>query len=132
MKYYSISEAAALCNIPETTLRYYDKKGLLPLIERDEAGRRMFSETQMALLQTVICLKNTHMPISSIRQYMAWIVEGEATLELRLDMMRKHKQKVLQEIAMLTGYLPAIDEKSTAISNNWRRKPREALWKYDP
>jgi len=71
----------------------------------------MFSETQMALLQTVICLKNTHMPISSIRQYMAWIVEGEATLELRLDMMRKHKQKVLQEIAMLTGYLPAIDEK---------------------
>jgi len=111
MKYYSISEAAALCNIPETTLRYYDKKGLLPLIERDEAGRRMFSETQMALLQTVICLKNTHMPISSIRQYMAWIVDGEATLELRLDMMRKHKQKVLQEIAMLTGYLPAIDEK---------------------
>ncbi|REJ12815.1 MAG: MerR family transcriptional regulator [Paenibacillaceae bacterium] len=111
MKYYSISEAAARCNIPETTLRYYDKKGLLPLIERDEAGRRMFSETQMALLQTVICLKNTHMPISSIRQYMAWIVEGEATLELRLDMMRKHKQKVLQEIAMLTGYLPAIDEK---------------------
>jgi len=104
MKYYSISEAAALCNIPETTLRYYDKKGLLPLIERDEAGRRMFSETQMALLQTVICLKNTHMPISSI-------VEGEATLELRLDMMREHKQKVLQEIAMLTGYLPAIDEK---------------------
>jgi hypothetical protein len=40
MKYYSISEAAALCNIPKTTLRYYDKKGLLPLIERDEAGRR--------------------------------------------------------------------------------------------
>lgn len=111
MKYDSISEATALCNIPETTLRYYDKKGLLPLIERDEAGRRTFSETQMALLQTVICLKNTHMPISSIRQYMAWIVEGEATLELRLDMMRKHKQKVLQEIAMLTGYLPAIDEK---------------------
>lgn len=72
MKYCSISEASAKFNIPESTLRYYEKKGLLPLIERDEAGRRLFSEDQMALLETVICLKNTHMPISSIKQYMDW------------------------------------------------------------
>jgi len=111
MKYYSISEASAKYNIPETTLRYYDKKGLLPLLERDEAGRRLFSERQMLLLEAVICLKNTHMPISNIRQYMEWIVEGEATLERRLDMMRKHKQRVLQEMTMLTENLPKIDEK---------------------
>jgi DNA-binding transcriptional MerR regulator len=111
MKHYSIGEAAAAYNIPESTLRYYDTKGLLPLIERDDAGRRLFSERQMALLQAVICLKDTHMPISSIRQYMQWIVEGETTVERRLDMMKKHKQRVLDEIAMLTEYLPGIDEK---------------------
>ncbi|WP_245624999.1 MerR family DNA-binding transcriptional regulator [Paenibacillus stellifer] len=49
MKYCSISEASAKFSIPESTLRYYEKKGLLPLIERDEAGRRLFSEHQMAL-----------------------------------------------------------------------------------
>ncbi|WP_261304397.1 MerR family transcriptional regulator [Paenibacillus andongensis] len=84
---------------------------MLPLIERDDAGRRLFSERQMALLQAIICLKNTHMPISSIRQYMEWIVEGEATIESRLDMMKKHKQRVLDEIALLTEYLPGIDAK---------------------
>lgn len=111
MKYYSIGEASTKFNIPESTLRYYEKRGLLPLIERDEAGRRLFSERQMALLEAVICLKNTHMPISSIREYMAWIVEGDSTLKRRLDMMKKHKQRVLDEIAMLTEYLPGIDEK---------------------
>ncbi|MGG6310532.1 MerR family transcriptional regulator [Paenibacillus macerans] len=111
MKYYSIGEASAQFNIPESTLRYYEKKGLLPLIERDEAGRRLFSERQMALLQAVICLKNTHMPISDIRQYMEWIVEGDATLERRLDMMKRHKQRVRDEIALLTEYLPGIDDK---------------------
>lgn len=111
MKYYSIGEASAKYNIPESTLRYYEKKGMLPLIERDDAGRRLFSERQMALLQAIICLKNTHMPISSIRQYMEWIVEGEATIESRLDMMKKHKQRVLDEIALLTEYLPGIDAK---------------------
>lgn len=111
MKNYSIGEASARFHIPESTLRYYEKKGLLPLITRDEAGRRLFSERQMGLLQAVICLKNTHMPISSIKQYMEWVVEGDATLHRRLDMMQKHKQQVLDEIAMLTEYLPGIDEK---------------------
>jgi DNA-binding transcriptional MerR regulator len=111
MKYYSIGEASATYNLPESTLRYYEKKGLLPLIERDHAGRRLFSEHQMALLQAVICLKNTHMPINDIKQYMAWIIEGESTIERRLDMMKKHKQRVLDEIAMLTEYLPGIDAK---------------------
>ncbi|MBY9078768.1 MerR family transcriptional regulator [Paenibacillus sp. HN-1] len=111
MKYYTIGEASAKFNIPESTLRYYEKKGLLPLIERDDAGRRLFSEIQMALLQTVICLKNTHMPISSIKQYMSWIIEGDSTIERRLDMMMKHKQAVLDEISLMTESLQGIDVK---------------------
>ncbi|WP_234400664.1 MerR family transcriptional regulator [Virgibacillus senegalensis] len=59
MRYYSLSEAAAKFIIPQSTVRYYEKKGLLPLIERDEVGRRLFSKDQMSLLETVICLKNT-------------------------------------------------------------------------
>ncbi|MEI7027549.1 MerR family transcriptional regulator [Paenibacillus sp. y28] len=38
-------------------IRYYEKKGLLPLIEHDEAGRRLFSEDQISLLETVVCYK---------------------------------------------------------------------------
>lgn len=111
MKYWSISEAAAKFNLPESTQRYYDKQGLLPLIDRDEAGRRLFSENQMALLKTVIYLKNTHMPIKAIKQYLSWILEGDTTIERRLEMMRNHKQAVLDEIALMTESLQGIDEK---------------------
>jgi DNA-binding transcriptional MerR regulator len=113
VKYCSISEAAAKFNIPESTLRYYEKKGLLPLIERDEAGRRLFSEDQMALLETVICLKHTHMPISGIKQYIDWVVEGDNSIELRLEMMKNHKQAVLAEISLMTESLKGIDFKIT-------------------
>ncbi|WP_413373930.1 MerR family transcriptional regulator [Paenibacillus taichungensis] len=117
MKYLSISEASAKLNIPESTLRYYEKKGLLPLIERDDAGRRLFSENQMALLETVVCLKNTHMPISQIKQYMDWIIEGNRTLETRLDMMQKHKQAVLEEISIMQESLKGIDFKITRYTH---------------
>jgi DNA-binding transcriptional MerR regulator len=118
MKYCSISEASAKFNIPESTLRYYEKKGLLPLMERDEAGRRLFSENQMALLGTVICLKNTHMPISGIKQYIDWVVEGDKTIDLRLEMMNIHKQVVLDEISLMTESLKGIDEKITRYTKH--------------
>jgi DNA-binding transcriptional MerR regulator len=125
MKYCSISEASAKFNIPESTLRYYEKKGLLPLIERDEAGRRLFSEDQIALLETVICLKHTHMPISSIKQYIDWVVEGDNTIELRLEMMKNHKQAVLAEISLMTESLKGIDVKITRYTKRTQERKVE-------
>jgi DNA-binding transcriptional MerR regulator len=125
MKYCSISEASAKFNIPESTLRYYEKKGLLPLIERDEVGRRLFSEDQIALLETVICLKNTYMPISGIRQYIDWVVEGDTTIELRLEMMKNHKQAVLAEISLMTESLKGIDVKITRYTKRTQERKEE-------
>jgi DNA-binding transcriptional MerR regulator len=125
MKYYSISEAAAIFRIPESTLRYYEKKGLLPLIERDEAGRRLFSEDQIALLETVICLKNTHMPLNGIKQYIDWVVEGDNTIELRLELMMNHKQAVLAEISLMTESLKGIGVKITRYTKRTRERKEE-------
>lgn len=122
MKYCSIGEAAAKLNIPESTIRYYEKKGLLPLIERDEAGRRLFSEDQMTLLETVMRLKNTQMPISQIKQYVDWVIEGNSTNDQRLEMMTKHKQAVLAQIALMTESLAGIDFK---IARYTKRKLEE-------
>ncbi|OKP82167.1 MerR family transcriptional regulator [Paenibacillus sp. P32E] len=121
MKYVSIGEASATYHIPESTLRYYEKQGLLPLMERDAAGRRLFSEMQMALLETVLRLKQTHMPIHDIRKYIAWVIEGESTTELRLGMMTKHKQAVLDEIASMTEALQGIDVKITRYTERLQK-----------
>ncbi|MFC3799195.1 MerR family transcriptional regulator [Cohnella sp. GCM10012308] len=122
MTYRTISEASAELDIPDSTIRYYEKMGLLPLIERDRAGRRIFSENQMTLLGTVMCLKNTHMPISDIKQYVDWIVEGESTLGRRLEMMNNHKQAVLDEMALMTESLKGIDYKIDRYTKQLGRK----------
>ncbi|WP_418304246.1 hypothetical protein [Paenibacillus ihbetae] len=76
----------------------------------------------MALLQTVICLKNTRMPIREIKQYMDWIQEGDTTIERRLEMMTKHKQTVLDEISLMTDSLQGIDEKIKRYTNRIREE----------
>ncbi|MEZ7792789.1 MerR family transcriptional regulator [Niallia circulans] len=87
--------------MPESTIRYYKTHGLLPLLERDEAERRLFSEKQMAPFRTIICLKNTHISITRIKQYINWIIEGNSTIQLRLAMMENHKQDVIAEISLM-------------------------------
>lgn len=92
MTYCSIREAAAKCNMTESTLRYYEKN-------------------QMPLLEIVICLKNTHMPIKGFKQYIDWVIEGESPIKLRLDMMRRHKRSVLDEMSSTTKALKGIEIK---------------------
>lgn len=84
MNYYSIGEAATRLGIPESTIRYYEKQGLLPRMERDEAGRRIFTEDYLVFLKIILYLKNTQMPISQIRQYVDWMAEGTARLHCGL------------------------------------------------
>ncbi|GKT04111.1 MerR family transcriptional regulator [Furfurilactobacillus sp. WILCCON 0119] len=111
MATYSISEAAAFFDLPESTLRYYDKRGLLTFLERDDFGNRVFTETQMALLATITHLKNSDMSIQQIKQYVDWIMEGDVTIPKRLEMMKAHRKAIEQQIAAREASLDQVDYK---------------------
>lgn len=51
---YTIKEASDITGIPATTLRYYDKEGILPFLERKESGHRMFSEQDRSATAGII------------------------------------------------------------------------------
>lgn len=111
MKNYSIKEAAKIMNISTSTIRYYDKEGLLPFIERSESGYRSFSENDLTMLQIILCLKRTGMPIKEIRQFIEWIQQGDATLKERYDMFLERKHIVEAQIADLQATLDTINHK---------------------
>lgn len=83
---YTIKEASDITGIPATTLRYYDKEGILPFLERKESGHRMFSEQDLSMLRIIECLKCTGMSIKDIRQYAVWAQMGDSTLEQRYNL----------------------------------------------
>ena len=66
---YTVGEMAKLLDIPASTLRYYDKEGLLPFVERSSGGIRLFRESDFEWLQVIGCMKKAGMSIRDIRQY---------------------------------------------------------------
>lgn len=91
MKVYSISEVAKKLNLTTYTLRYYDKEGLMPFVERTAGGIRLFKESDIEALRVIECLKATGMPIKEIKNFIDWCSEGDATLQQRYDMFIERK-----------------------------------------
>ncbi len=108
---YTIKQAAEIMNVTPTTLRYYDKQGLLPFMERKDSGYRIFSDTDMAMLHVIECLKKSGMPIKDIRQFSKWVQMGDDSLIERYEMFLERKRIVESQIAELQKTLDFINHK---------------------
>ena len=91
---YSIGEMAKKLGVAPSTLRYYDKEGLLPFVKRTNGGIRMFSETDYEWLQVIGCLKKTGMSLKDIKDYVYMTMKGDETIEDRLNLLRKQQEIV--------------------------------------
>ena len=104
---YSIGQAAEMFGMPISTLRYYDKQGLFPNMER-VSGIRRFSENEIEALRVIECLKKAGMEIRDIKQFMDWCEEGPATYPQRKELFETQKAHMEEEIARMNRTLDML------------------------
>ena len=107
----TIGEAAEKLGISASTIRYYDKEGLLPFMDRSAGGIRIFRQEDFEWLRLIECLKATKMPIKDIKQFIGWYQDGDSTLEKRRDMFYERKKTVEAQIKALQKVLDTINFK---------------------
>lgn len=126
---YTIGEMAKQLGVAPSTLRYYDKEGLLPFVERSEGGMRMFRDCDYETLQIIECLKGTGMQLKDIREFIYLVMEGDSSIDARLDLFLKRKEEVEKQIAQLKKTLDTIHFKcwfyQTAKEAGTTRVPEE-------
>ncbi|MGY3385182.1 DNA-binding transcriptional MerR regulator [Paenibacillus polymyxa] len=111
MKTYSISEVAKELNLTAYALRYYDKEGLMPFVERTSSGTRLFKESDIDALKIIECLKSTGMPIKEIKNFIDWCSGGDSTLQQRYDMFIERKATVEAQMEELKKTMEVIEHK---------------------
>ena len=90
---YTIGQVSALCGLPVSTLRYYDKEGLFPALQRD-SGIRKFEEKELEAIRVIECLKKSGLELRDIKQFMKWCMEGPSTYSQRLKLFYTQKRQV--------------------------------------
>lgn len=116
-KTYTIKEVADQFDLPISTIRYYDKQGLLPFVAKNDSGYREFTSADLNFIKTIVCLKNTEMPIKDIRQYIKYCMAGPENIEQRRKLLLAHKTHVLRKQAKIMNDLAEIDFKLDRYQN---------------
>ena len=104
---YTIGQVSQMFNMPISTLRYYDKEGLFPNMQR-VGGIRKFDEKEINALRMIECLKKSGLEIKDIKQFMEWCSMGSSTYPQRQQLFIKQKAAVEQEISRMEKVLDML------------------------
>jgi DNA-binding transcriptional MerR regulator len=106
-----IGDVARLSGLSIDTLRYYDRAGLLGAVHRDGGWRRVFDRDTLGLLDVVLRLRRTGMPVKDVRHFVDMVRLGDTERAGRLDLLRAHRRRVLARLDELHDDLAVIDWK---------------------
>lgn len=108
---FSIKEVAEKLNISQYTLRYYEREGLIPSVQRNNNGRRVYTDADLGWLQIVCCMRATGMSISYIKKYVDLCISSKDTLDERRKIMLEQKEIIEEEIKKYTDLLELVNMK---------------------
>lgn len=104
---YTIGQVSEMFYLPISTLRYYDKEGLFPDMQRI-SGIRKFDDKEIEALRLIECLKKSGLEIKDIKQFMEWCSEGSSTYPQRKELFLRQKETVEKEIQRMEKVLDMI------------------------
>ena len=101
MATYTIREVAQRFHVQTSTLRYYEDQGLLCDVERDDAGRRVYTDSHIGRLEAIACFKHAGMSIDELKRFFAYEKDERAHIADMLELLESRHQAILKQRAAL-------------------------------
>ncbi len=128
---YTIGQVAKMSGLPVSTLRYYDKEGFFPDMQR-VGGIRQFGDQELQSLQLIECLKKSGLEIKSIKLFMHWTTLGSATYPERRELLCRQRANVEEELARMQEVLDMLKFKCWYYEQAMHDGNEERLRKLTP
>ncbi len=128
---YTIGQVSEMFALPISTLRYYDREGLFPDLQR-ESGMRRFSDRELEALRVIECLKKSGMQIQDIKRFMDLCAQGSATYPERRELFIRQRAAVEAEIARMQRTLDMLNYKCWYYEEAMRDGSEERVGRMRP
>ena len=93
----TIAEVSRKYDISPDTLRYYERVGLIPRVERTKGGIRNYTEESCQWIELVKCMRSAGVPIESLVEYCALMLQGDSTITARKELLIEERDKLLKK-----------------------------------
>lgn len=108
---YTITELSNLVHLPASTIRYYEKIGLLENVEYVNSYRRIYNESHVDRLHAIECFKKALLPLEEIKTFFSYEKDMAANSENILEMMKLQEEKMLKTMQDLESGLAHLQKK---------------------
>lgn len=95
---YTVKEVSERVNLSPHTVRYYTDQGLIPTLQRDEKGNRVFTDECIGWFETIHCLRKCGMSIADVKMYVDLGRQGSKTAPERLRIVEQYARIAQQQL----------------------------------
>ena len=124
MKIAEVSERYALSS---DTLRYYERIGLIPHVNRNESGIRDYTEIDERRVEFIKCMRSAGLPIETLIEYVALVQQGDRTIEVRQEILKEQRQQLAARMEEMQKTLDILDHKIEVYENAVLKKEHEMI-----
>ncbi len=97
--------------ISPDTLRYYERVGVIPPVNRTEKGIRNYTQEDIGWVENAICMRNAGVPVEMIAEYVKLCRQGDDTFSARRDLLKTARGLILKQIAKYQTELERLEYK---------------------
>lgn len=112
-----ISEVSEQCDISADTLRYYERIGLLPPVNRTESGIRDYSDLDVRRVEFIKCMRTAGLPVEVLIEYYRLVQQGDETIGDRKAILVERRAEIKARMDELQKTLDLLDYKISYYEN---------------
>ncbi len=107
----TISEVSKKYDLSADTLRYYERLGLIPSVNRTQGGIRSYSEEDCRWVEFIKCMRGAGLPIEVLIEYVALFQQGAATVKARKELLIEQRRQLIDRMCEMQKTLDRLDYK---------------------
>ncbi|MGG4143775.1 MerR family transcriptional regulator [Paenibacillus algorifonticola] len=106
-----IAEVSEKYDLSQDTLRYYERIGLIPRVNRNKSGLRDYTEEDCRWVEFVKCMRGVGLPVEVLIEYLGLFQQGDETQEARKELLIEQRKLLRARMEDMHKVLERMDDK---------------------
>jgi DNA-binding transcriptional MerR regulator len=107
----TITEVSKKYGLSSDTLRYYERVGLIPTVNRNKNGIRDYLEEDCRWVEFIKCMRSAGLPIEVLIEYVKLFQEGDETLDARKELLTEQRKQLAEKMEDMKKTIERLDNK---------------------
>ncbi|MFE5319414.1 MerR family transcriptional regulator [Paenibacillus sp. NPDC056579] len=121
----TIAEVSERFGLSQDTLRYYERIGLIPPVNRNKNGIREYTEDDMKWVDFIKCMRQSAgLPVEMLIEYVSLFQQGDDTLKTRKELLIEQRDRLADKVEEMTATLLRLDDKIARYEQTIVKKER--------